>query len=603
MVNKPTILFVLAFTAIGMAGSGGYRSPFAIGFGARELGMGGATVANIKSAGSIFWNPAGLAITDRSEMQLFHMSLFMDTHYNAVAVAMPTATFGTFGMGVGDLSSGDFDRIENYLTIGGFSSHQELLMAGFGLPLSKRFYTGLTVKGVYYDMAGYRDSGFGFDLGLIYDFAYIEGLSFGLKGSDIGGPSIKLGTLEQRFPSALRGGLAYDRSIANKHSFTVNFDIEQTEMIGTELFAGAELGLNHLLYLRAGYMTDRFTCGAGMTYSGLKFDYAFTAVSDMGNSHRLSLGYAFGKSIKNRQKPGESGNLGNTVIKYKILTKQAKPGEIEQELAKAEGFEREGKIYEAIQSYYRVLEMDIHNRRALKRAAVLIRLNRELLVRGAHGVFTRRFLRAQLDLGDNYYDLDQYESSKNHYNLVLLLDPENIRARDRLAAIAKLGEAQPEDARAEIQAQIDRGDFGSALGLVNKILAVDPEDADALTSREYIKKHIESSHYLDEALKYVDRGAYGKAKASVDTALALTPDYEPASTLLHQLTGIPTTLEDIKSDTEHWKIYIEATGKYRAGNYEEAILLWQSLQQYYPNNLNLKRNVDQASGELKKEQR
>ena len=116
MVVRLSLIAVLViFLAAGsFAGEGGYRSPFAIGFGARQLGMGGASVAGANGSGSIYWNPASLASVKQTEIQLSHMTLFMDTRYEFIAAAYPTLSFGAFGFGIGDLSSGDFERIDNF---------------------------------------------------------------------------------------------------------------------------------------------------------------------------------------------------------------------------------------------------------------------------------------------------------------------------------------------------------------------------------------------------------------------------------------------------------------------------------------------------------
>ena len=201
------------------AGDGGYRSPFALGMGARQLGMGGTGVAGVSSSDALYWNPAGLAKVDRNELQLFHMTLFMDTRYD-----YPTLSLGAFGLGIGDLSSGNFDRIDDFVNDGTFSSRQDIFLVGYGFPLFKNLYTGMSVKGVYYDIAGYRDSGFGFDFGMIYNNALMDGLSIGLRGGDIGGPTIKLNTVEQRYPYTIRGGLAYDKLLGQKHSLALAVD-------------------------------------------------------------------------------------------------------------------------------------------------------------------------------------------------------------------------------------------------------------------------------------------------------------------------------------------------------------------------------------------
>lgn len=241
------IMIILAAVSALFAGNGGYRSPFAIGFGARQLGMGGAGVADIHNFSAIYWNPAGLANIERSELQLFHMTLFMDTRYDFFAASYPTLSLGAFGLGIGDLSSGDFERIDDFVSNGTFSSRQDLLIIGYGFPLFNNLDAGIAVKGAYYDLADYKDTGFGFDFGLIYSLNFIQGVSLGLKATDIAGPRIKLNTIEQRFPYAIRGGLAYSGKLGERSSLNIDADLENTEKLGTDIYAGVEFGFNDMV--------------------------------------------------------------------------------------------------------------------------------------------------------------------------------------------------------------------------------------------------------------------------------------------------------------------------------------------------------------------
>ena len=598
MVRRLVVILTLLFAISAQAGDGGYRSPFAVGFGARQLGMGGATVANINTSSSIFWNPAGLANVDRAEIQLFHMTLFMDTRYDFVALAYPTVSMGAFGFGVGDLGSGDFDRIEDYVTVGTFSSRQDLFLAGYGFPLFKGLSTGVTVKGVYYDIAGYRDSGFGFDLGLIYKFGFARGLSFGLKGSDIGGPSIKLNTLEQRYPWSVRGGLAYENLLGGKHSLRLNFDMENTEKLGMDIYAGGEFGLNNMLFLRAGYMGDKPTFGGGLTYAGITFDYAFASMTDLESSHRISLSYSFGGSVHQKRETQRQRIGEEQLNRYKSQQEDERLEKLDRELARAEQLESENKPYEAIEAYYKALALDTQNPQALNKITLMFNQIRQDLARDANKGYAEQLLESQLEMGDNYYSQKQYESAANQYNLALIISPDNKHAKDRLAAIEQTKQTEIAGIRERIQTQIDRGDYESALISVSRILALNPNDNQAIASRDRIVKVVESSQYLSEALKYFDQAEYSRSKAMADSALVLNPQSEGAQSLRRQLakyTAEVTTLEDIKKNEEHWNIYLKGMEKYQAGEYKEAITQWQSLQEFYPNNPNLKRNIEQAA--------
>jgi len=593
------ILLVALLSAISYAaGNGGYRSPFAIGFGARQLGMGGASVANIKSSSSIYWNPAGLADVNRAELQLFHMNLFMDTRYEFVAAAYPTLSMGAFGIGIGDLSSGDFEQIDNFVTTGTFSSRQDMFMIGYGFTPFESLTAGLAVKGVYYDLAGYKDTGFGIDFGLIYSLSMLKGISVGLKASDIAGPRIKLSTLEQRLPIAFRGGLAYEGILGNKHSLIINADIENTDNLGTDIYAGTEFGFNRQFFARLGYMGDKLTLGAGIEVAGVRFDYAYTSLTDLETSHRLSLSYSFGASIEAKQARRDEVLVRKQLDEYKNQETIRNQAKIQKELETARAHEQNSEIYPAIEAYYRVLGLDVQNQEAISKVTILFDRIRQDLVREASKGYTKQLLDSQLDLGDSYFDNKQYDNAAGQYNLALILDPNSQHAKDKLAAIDDAGQAKIGRIRTRAQSQMQSGAYKQALESLSLILQSNPNDAQARVERDKIFKIVESAKYLDRALRYFDQSDYNRAIDMVDSSLALNPDSEGAKGLKRQLnryTAEVTTVEDIKMNDTHWQVYLQGMEKYQAGEYKEAIRLWQSLLEFYPNNPNLSRNIDQAA--------
>ncbi|HKZ22059.1 MAG TPA: hypothetical protein VJ165_02530, partial [candidate division Zixibacteria bacterium] len=111
---KPIILTILIFTIssgpILADGDAGQGSVFLLGVDARALGMGGAYVAVTSGASSVYWNPAGLGLLDKTEVSLLHISLWEQTYYDFVGVAYPTLNFGSFGIGAIRLETNNINR-------------------------------------------------------------------------------------------------------------------------------------------------------------------------------------------------------------------------------------------------------------------------------------------------------------------------------------------------------------------------------------------------------------------------------------------------------------------------------------------------------------
>jgi len=60
----------------------------------------------------------------------------------------------------------------------------------------------------------------------------------------------------------------------------------------------------------------------------------------------------------------------------------------------------------------------------------------------------------------------------------------------------------------------------------------------------------------------------------------------------------PTTIEDIKSNPEHWNRYLSGLESYQQSDYKKAIEIWTDLAKIYPNNSDLNKNINQARERL-----
>lgn len=110
--------------------------------------------------------------------------------------------------------------------------------------------------------------------------------------SNIGG-KVKFIEQEDDPPTIARAGLAY-----RWQDLSVNADYVNVKSGDSHLHFGGEYLLEELLFLRTGYQTGydsrSFSAGAGFLYEGFRVDYAFVPYeSDLGNSHRFTLTYAF----------------------------------------------------------------------------------------------------------------------------------------------------------------------------------------------------------------------------------------------------------------------------------------------------------------------
>src|SRR5689334_7194686 len=65
--------------------------------GPRSDALGGNTVSDVSGAEAIYWNPAGLASTNKTEILFSHLTHIGDNDVNYLGVATKAGSFGTLG--------------------------------------------------------------------------------------------------------------------------------------------------------------------------------------------------------------------------------------------------------------------------------------------------------------------------------------------------------------------------------------------------------------------------------------------------------------------------------------------------------------------------
>ncbi|HXC63883.1 MAG TPA: UPF0164 family protein, partial [bacterium] len=84
-----------------------------IGMGARPAAMGGAYGAVADDADATRWNPAGLALLDRNEVDFMHLAYLADINYESLAMAGPLSRLSGWGLSVDYLWQPPFDSTSN----------------------------------------------------------------------------------------------------------------------------------------------------------------------------------------------------------------------------------------------------------------------------------------------------------------------------------------------------------------------------------------------------------------------------------------------------------------------------------------------------------
>jgi hypothetical protein len=258
--------------------------------GARDLAMGGASVATTFGIDAIYWNPAGLARSSKGTSAIFsHMSYIADIPINYFAVSSTFGNFGTLAfsmkaLGIGDIpvTTEDFPDgtgqliSPTYVTIG----------ATYSRMLAENIAIGLTTNLITERIARVGATGMCFSAGVQYmNLAEVQGLDFGVAIKNIG-PQMQfdgtallrqgtVGANRQGYykivagsfelPSTIEIGASYRRQLDNDNNLIVSTLFQNNNFMADEYKLGAEYAFRNQFFARAGWDFAQKSSDEGLT--------------------------------------------------------------------------------------------------------------------------------------------------------------------------------------------------------------------------------------------------------------------------------------------------------------------------------------------------
>ena len=247
------------------------------------------------------WNPAGLADVEKGQVLFTHTGHIAGINNGYVGIASPELLKRyniVSGLSVnyfdyGSLRRATYTSGSAGATIGTFGARDYAI----GISFARNHYRwdyGLTVKYIKQEIDSVDDSAWACDIGLKYSLS--DALVFGYTLQNLGG-DITMEREAYDLPLTHRVGLAY----RPWKRLIIGVDgIKSMNNSSTEINAGLEYRVMESFIIRGGYSSerevkDKYSVGAGFRFSDLAIDYAFTPFSDLGESHKISLTYRFGK--------------------------------------------------------------------------------------------------------------------------------------------------------------------------------------------------------------------------------------------------------------------------------------------------------------------
>lgn len=284
------VLFSLAFGASENEGKTGMAF-LKVGVGARAAGMGEAFTAVANDASASYWNPAGLAAANGSNIVLMHNRWLLDirSEFGALQIKKHLALH-VYSYHIDDIpvriipSENPLEETRaQYLSIG----------ASYARSISQKLDAGVTVKYLFEKIFVHSAGGYAFDLGLRYKLQD-PNIVLAAVFQNLG----KMGTLENeatKLPVISRLGAMYllPKEIGPMHLMFA-FDVVKPLEEDLRLHVGSEILFWNQIAVRSGlvngYDNRSLSFGLGVHKSAFEFDYSLTPLQeDFETGHALSL--------------------------------------------------------------------------------------------------------------------------------------------------------------------------------------------------------------------------------------------------------------------------------------------------------------------------
>ncbi len=272
-----------------------------IGPGARPSGFGNAYSAVASGADATYWNPAGMANLEYSEVVFSHFSWYQDLTLEYGAIAFPVSERLVAGVSFIYMNYGFLEGFDaSGQSTGELSAYD--MAAGFsiGWKAGERVSLGFTAKYIRQQLHTFDATSFAGDIGLKYDFEKVS-IAAGVQNF---GTEIKFDQVAEKLPTAMKFGLA-----ARPFGDDLIASIELNKQFdgGATLSQGMEYSFQGRYYLRSGYnrmlgnsgrsFISDLSVGGGVKVDFGSFDYAYTPqdgiISD--DLHRFTVIFQLGK--------------------------------------------------------------------------------------------------------------------------------------------------------------------------------------------------------------------------------------------------------------------------------------------------------------------
>ncbi|MEN8192984.1 MAG: PorV/PorQ family protein [Bacteroidota bacterium] len=282
-----------------------------IGVGGRATAMGDAFIAVANDVSSLYWNPAGLVLSDDDEVMFSHNNWIVDIGHEFLGGSYHLSSNDAIGLSVTALHMEDM-KVTTEVNPFGTGEYFSFGDIAFGITYSRKmteqFSFGATIRYFEETLDKLKMRGILVDIGTYY-WTGLGSTRFAVTITNFGNELAPDGEVQlwggrtndkwQSFspPTMFRIGFAFEPYETENHRITSSFQLNHPNDNSENVSTGLEYAWNRMFFLRGGYKFNAdeqdISLGAGfnidLDLAKFTLDYSFVNFERLGSAHRFSI--------------------------------------------------------------------------------------------------------------------------------------------------------------------------------------------------------------------------------------------------------------------------------------------------------------------------
>ncbi len=290
--------------------------------GARGSAMAGSVVANSYGVDALYWNPAGLAWLEGTEVMASYLPYFADINVTYFAFGKSIEDFGSIAFSAKVVSIGDIEETTEGFPDGTgniYSPTLAVIGATYARALTTQVNFGATAHYIREDIFQVSANGFAFDFGFTFEPRW-HGVTLGLVMKNFGPKDmvfsgagfdrqvdqrpVSSANAKSELPTSINLGMAYNFVNQGNNSATLSGNFRSNNLSDDLWQGGLEYVNSEKYSLRAGYNYSSnneylygFSLGGGLVFdlgeTNLAFDYSWTETAVFSDNQYFTLTASF----------------------------------------------------------------------------------------------------------------------------------------------------------------------------------------------------------------------------------------------------------------------------------------------------------------------